>query len=163
MNNTINIFLASSAELKDDRLALENFIGRKINFCQQEGTFIHLDIWEDFIDAVSQTRLQDEYNKKIQSADIFIMLFFTKVGCTLQKNLIKHWSNLKKLINLLSILTLKMQHNRIDSLKRKDAKQSMGFPGQLNALGHFRTDYKTKQNLSCILANNWTSFLQKAF
>src|SRR4051812_31058055 len=80
MNNTIKIFLASSSELKDDRLAIENFTGRENKLLQQEDTIIHLDIWEDAIDAVSQTRLQDEYNLKIQAADIFILLFFTKVG-----------------------------------------------------------------------------------
>ena len=37
-------------------------------------------MWEDFLDAVSQTRLQDEYNKAIRECDIFVMLFFTKVG-----------------------------------------------------------------------------------
>ena len=29
---------------------------------------------------MSRTRLQDEYNKAIQECDIFVSLFFTKVG-----------------------------------------------------------------------------------
>ncbi len=62
--NTVNIFLASSAELKNDRKEFENFIGRENKSLQSKGIFLHLDIWEDFIDAISATRLQDEYNKK---------------------------------------------------------------------------------------------------
>ena len=37
-------------------------------------------LWEDFLDAVSQTRLQDEYNQAIRECDVFVMLFHTKVG-----------------------------------------------------------------------------------
>ena len=29
---------------------------------------------------MSQTRLQDEYNKVVQNSDVFVSLFFTKVG-----------------------------------------------------------------------------------
>jgi hypothetical protein len=45
-----------------------------------KGIFLELVLWEDFLDAMSQTRLQDEYNKAIKECDIFIMLFCTKVG-----------------------------------------------------------------------------------
>jgi tetratricopeptide (TPR) repeat protein len=37
-------------------------------------------VWENFIDAMSKEGLQQEYNKAIQSCDIFVLLFFTKVG-----------------------------------------------------------------------------------
>ncbi len=36
--------------------------------------------WENFLDAMSETRLQDEYNKAIRECDIFVSLFFTKTG-----------------------------------------------------------------------------------
>ena len=37
-------------------------------------------VWEDFLDALSPTRLQDEYNRAIRECDLFVMLFRTKVG-----------------------------------------------------------------------------------
>ncbi|MGZ8195751.1 MAG: hypothetical protein ACXWTH_09035, partial [Methylosarcina sp.] len=46
----------------------------------KKGVALELVHWEDFIDAVSKTRLQDEYNKAIRDCDLFLMLFFTKVG-----------------------------------------------------------------------------------
>jgi len=74
------IFLASSSELKEDRKEFEIFINRKNIECVDKGVFLELVIWEDFLDALSQTRLQDEYNKVIRKCDIFVMLFCTKVG-----------------------------------------------------------------------------------
>ena len=63
--NTIKIFLASSAELSKDRKEFENFIGRENKRLQPQGIFLHLDIWEDFIDAISATRLQDNIHTKV--------------------------------------------------------------------------------------------------
>ncbi len=77
---TIKIFLASSSELKEERKEFEIFINRKNNILQKRDVFLKLIIWEDFIDAMAQKRLQDEYNKVISECDIFVSLFFTKVG-----------------------------------------------------------------------------------
>ena len=74
------IFLASSSELKEDRKDFEIFINRKNNEWHDKGVFLELIVWEDFLDTVSKTRLQDDYNKAIKECDIFLMLFFTKVG-----------------------------------------------------------------------------------
>ena len=80
MPETIKIFLASSSELQDDRRDFELFIGRKNKDWVDKGVFLHLVKWEDFFDAVSKTRLQDEYNKAVRECDVFVMLFFTRVG-----------------------------------------------------------------------------------
>lgn len=77
---TKKIFLASSSELIEDRKEFEIFINRKNKDWVDQGIFLELVVWEDFLDAVSKTRLQDEYNKAIRECDIFVMLFFTKVG-----------------------------------------------------------------------------------
>ncbi|MFH0341360.1 MAG: hypothetical protein ACHBNF_04350 [Chromatiales bacterium] len=80
MTQTKKIFLASSSELKEDRNEFEIFINRKNKDWVDQGVFIELVVWEDFLDAVSKTRLQDEYNKAIRECDISVMLFWTKVG-----------------------------------------------------------------------------------
>jgi hypothetical protein len=78
---TITIFLASSNELEDDRKAFESFLYRKSKlWLDERNVFLELKNWEDFIDAVSKTRLQNEYNQAIRDSDIFVMLFWTKVG-----------------------------------------------------------------------------------
>lgn len=80
MSDQIKIFLASSSELKRDRDEFEKFIGRKNKVLNKQDVFIELVIWEDFIDHISETGLQDEYNKEVQACDIFVMLFWSKVG-----------------------------------------------------------------------------------
>ena len=68
---TKRIFLASSSELKEDRMEFEIFIYRKTKDWVDQGVFLELIVWQDFLDAVSKTRLQDEYNKAIRDCDIF--------------------------------------------------------------------------------------------
>ncbi|MBE7383927.1 MAG: leucine-rich repeat domain-containing protein [Leptolyngbya sp. SIO1E4] len=77
---TIKIFLASSSELKADREQFEIFINRKNKEYVKQDIFLELVLWEDFLNAMSKTRSQDEYNKAIQSCDVFVSLFHTKVG-----------------------------------------------------------------------------------
>ncbi len=62
---TKKLFLASSSELKDDRTEFEIFINRKNNDWVAKGVFLKLVFWGDFLDALSQTRLQDEYDKEV--------------------------------------------------------------------------------------------------
>jgi hypothetical protein len=77
---TKKIFLASSEELRADRIAFELMIGQLNQEWVPRDTFFHLVVWENFIDAMSKEGLQQEYNKAIQDCDIFVLLFFTKVG-----------------------------------------------------------------------------------
>lgn len=76
---TVKIFLASSS-LKGDREDFERFIYRETKTLKDRGIFLELVQWEDFLDAMSPTRLQDEYNKALCVCDIVVSLFFTKVG-----------------------------------------------------------------------------------
>lgn len=74
------IFLASSSELVDERRDFEIAICRKNKDWVRQGVFLELIIWEDFLDALSPTRLQDEYNRTIRHCDVFVLLFWSKVG-----------------------------------------------------------------------------------
>jgi hypothetical protein len=74
------IFLASSEELKEDRRAFELMIGRLNQQWRQRDFVFDLVVWENFIDAMSKEGLQKEYNKAVRDCDIFVMMFFTKVG-----------------------------------------------------------------------------------
>ncbi|MEM6831646.1 MAG: COR domain-containing protein, partial [Bacteroidota bacterium] len=76
----LKIFLASSNELKHDREQFEIFIHRQNQRLYQSGIFLEVQVWENFIDAMAKTRLQDEYNHAVKNSDIFVSLFETKVG-----------------------------------------------------------------------------------
>src|SRR5215210_1363726 len=77
---TIKIFIASSSELKSDREAFRTFISLENDRLSEQGVYLKILQWENFLDAISDTRLQDEYNKALRECDIALCLFFTKVG-----------------------------------------------------------------------------------
>lgn len=76
----IKIFLASSNELISDREKFEIEINRKNKAWSNKEVFFHLEIWEDLSARMSPTRSQDEYNKKVKEADLFVLLAYSKVG-----------------------------------------------------------------------------------
>lgn len=139
----IKIFLASSAELLEDRKEFEIFLHRKSDEWQQgKNTRIKLYIWENFVDAISKTRLQDEYNKAIAAADIFVMLFWTKVGMYTEEEFetarAQFLQNGKPLVY--TYLKTAAPGTAVqDSLEK--------FKEKLLNLGHFVTTYKNTEGL----------------
>ena len=144
--NKKKIFLASSSELIADRQQFEIFINRKNKAWVDKGVFLELVIWEDFLDAVSQTRLQDEYNRAIRECDLFVMLFFTKVGKYTEEEFETAFGQFK------------MTNKPFIFVYFKDAQISTGalddgvlsllqFKKKLGMLGHFYTAYKNIEDL----------------
>ena len=76
----IKVFLASSEELKYDRLAFSDLIRKLDNIYEKRGIRIRLFQWEDFDAAYNDKRKQDEYNEYIKQSDLFLALFRTKAG-----------------------------------------------------------------------------------
>ena len=76
----ITVFLASSKELKEDRNLFEIELYRKCKSWFEKDVFLHLDIWEDLSARMSANGSQSEYDKHVQSCDLFVFLAYTKVG-----------------------------------------------------------------------------------
>jgi hypothetical protein len=77
---TIKLFIASSYELKEDRDHFRMFISQENDRLHTKGLYLEIIQWENFLDSISDSRLQDEYNNAIRQCDIVLCLFFTKVG-----------------------------------------------------------------------------------
>lgn len=143
---TINVFLASSAELREDREGFKLFLYDKTISWVKKEIFFKIVMWEEFIDAMSQTRLQDEYDNAIKECDIFIMLFFTKVGkYTLEEfeTAFKQFKETNKpfvytYFKDAPISTGSITHEIISLLD---------FQKKLSELGHFITWYKSIEDL----------------
>jgi len=80
MQQTYRIFLASSYELKADREQFEIFINRQNNLLRAKGVFLQLVLWEDIGGEVYETHKQDHYNEELKTCDVFVMLYWSKVG-----------------------------------------------------------------------------------
>jgi len=74
------IFLASSYELKEDREQFEIFIGRQNNLLKDKNVYLQTVLWEDIGAEVYPTHKQDHYNKELKTCDVFVMLYWSKVG-----------------------------------------------------------------------------------
>ncbi len=145
---TKKLFLASSAELKSDREQFEIFVNRKNKDWVEKGVFLDLVIWEDFLDAVSQTRLQDEYNKAIRECDLFVMLFWTKVGQYTAEEFETAFGQFKATNKPFIFTYFKDAEISVASANKKDLLSLWAFQEKLSALGHFYTAYKNIDELN---------------
>lgn len=141
------IFLASSSELKDDRQQFEIFISRKNKEGVDKGVFLELVIWEDFLDALSQTRLQDEYDKAIRQCDMFVMLFCTKVGKYTEEKFETAFGQFKATNKPFIFTYFKDADISAGSANKEDMMSLRAFREKLDKLGHFYTVYKNIDEL----------------
>jgi hypothetical protein len=164
---TKTAFLASSAELTGDRNEFEIFINRKNNEWIEKGVFLKLVIWEDFLDAMSQTRLQDEYNKAIRECDLFVMLFWTKIGQYTEEEFETAFGQFKSANKPFIFTYFKDAEISVGSANKKDLMSLWAFQEKLSALGHFYTVYKNvdelkfkfNQQLDKLVSNGFIEFV----
>lgn len=140
---TIKLFLASSSELKEDREQFALFISSKNKYwVNNKGIFLELSHWEDFLEAFSRTRLQDEYNKAVEECDIFVMLFFTKVGKYTKEEFERAFGQFKATNKPCIFTYFKDTAVSSSSIKAKDQQSVEAFKKKLRDLGHFQSIYK---------------------
>ena len=144
---TITIFLASSEELKEDREQFEIFINRENKEYHKEGIFLELRLWEDFIDRMSQTRLQDEYNEAAINSDIFVSLFWTKVGKYTKEEFSKAYTHFKEKRKPSVYTYFKNELIHPKTLKQDGINSLLDFKEELSRLGHYPTEYQNIADL----------------
>ncbi|WP_346290913.1 COR domain-containing protein, partial [Sphaerothrix gracilis] len=143
---TIQIFLASSSELKADREQFEIFISRKNKEYIKDGLFLELVIWEDFLNAMSKTRSQDEYNKAIASCDVFVLLAYTKVGQYTEEEFLIALETFKDSDKPLIFTYFKDAAINMSSIT-PEIMTLLNFKQTLSDMGHFYQDYKDASDL----------------
>jgi len=77
---TYRIFLASSFELKTERLEFAAFIHNYDKELKKYNFQLEVDWWEDMDDHVNNDRKQSDYNEALKASHFLVMLFWTKVG-----------------------------------------------------------------------------------
>jgi hypothetical protein len=148
-SSVVRIFLASSAELVEHRREFEIFIGRqnKLGVWKQRAIQFEVALWEDFVDAMSATRLQDEYNKAIASCDVFVMLFRTKVGKYTAEEFEKAFGQFKATGRPLVYTFFHNSSAMLGGIDRSDMQSLWAFQDKLKELQHFQTDYDNHEGL----------------
>ena len=145
--STIKIFLASSSELEEDRDAFDLHFRQENDRLLKKGIYLEILRWETFLDAISETRLQDEYNEAVRDSDIFVSLFKTKTGkYTAEEFNIAHTAFRDS--GKPRIYTYFLQANiPIDKRLQKDLNSRWDFEEKLTKLGHYPTYYTSIDDL----------------
>jgi len=144
---TIRIFLASSAELREDRDAFDLYFRQQNDRLRNDGFYLEIDRWENFLDAMSETRLQDEYNEKIRDCDIFVSLFFTKTGKFTEEEFDTAYRQFKEKGRPHIYTYFKNAAIMTGSARKDDLNSLWAFQEKLSKRGHFCTQYDDIEHL----------------
>ncbi len=143
---TIRIFIASSAELKPDRDSFREFLSVENDRLHTKGLYLELVQWEHFLDAVSQTSLQDEYNKELMKCAIVVCLFYTKAGKYTQLEFDTALKQFHKTGSPLIYTYFKAGAPAPDPANEQ-AQDLVKFKKRLGEIGHFYTSYNSTEDL----------------
>src|SRR5262249_28822494 len=137
----IRIFLASSAELREDRDAFDLYLRQQNDQLRKKGFYLEIVRWENFLDAMSDTRLQDEYNKAIRACDIFVCLFFTKTGKFTEEEFDIAYRQFINSGRPRIYTYFKNAAIKTGDAREEDLTSLWAFKKKLSKLGHFHTVY----------------------
>ena len=132
----LNLFLASSNELENERGKIEIAISRKNDTLRKQGFLIDLLIWEDGKHIGKSFRSQDGYNLEIEQCDLFAMLFYSKVG----KYSSEEFEKAKSLFDKGAMPRIRIFQKDKDlpkSLSKANADSRYKFLSRLKKLEHF--------------------------
>jgi len=156
----IRLFLASSSELKEDREQFEIFIYRKCKAWFEKGVFLHLDVWEDFLDAMVMGGLQSEYNRVIKDCDIFVLLAFNKVGKYTTEEFGQAFGQFSTTQKPFIFTYFKTPHT---TTNRDDLQSLWVFEDKLKEMKHYKTEYHTIEGLREHFGNQLDKLLGNGF
>ena len=77
---TINVFLASPGELKEDRVSFRSFVSEIDETFQKMGRPLKTRMWEGLDASYKGHPEQDEYDRLVRASDMFLALFHTVGG-----------------------------------------------------------------------------------
>ena len=143
---TIKIFVASSSELKEDRDELRKYLSTLNDRGHTKGVYLEMVQWEHFLDTISETRLQDEYNKAIKDSQIVLCLFHTKAGKYTQEEFDTALEQFKETGAPLIYTYFKDGAPKPDP-ENPRSMDLANFKKRLSDLGHFYTSYSNIDNL----------------
>lgn len=140
------IFLASSSELKEDRDAFDLYIRQQNDRLSTDGIYLEIVRCEKFLDAMSETRSQDEYNKAVRDCDIFVSLFFTKTGDFTEEEFDTAHRQFKEAGRPQIYVYFKHALVPIENIS-DEINSLLRFKKKLSALEHFPASYETIDDL----------------
>ncbi|MGE0472497.1 MAG: hypothetical protein AB7P17_02550 [Nitrospirales bacterium] len=115
---------------------------------RKQGLYLEIVRWGNFLDAMSETRFQDEYNREARACDIFVSLFATKTGKYTEEEFDEAYGVFKDHKGKPQIYTF-FKSTLISTDRKNEAnlKSLWDFQGKLQNYGHFWTNYDDIEHL----------------
>ena len=157
----VRIFLASSSEMREDRDEFDLYFRQQNDSLLEDGVYLTIVRWENFLDAMSDTRLQDEYNQKIRECDVFVSLFFTKTGKFTEDEFDAAHAQFKSSGRPLIYTYFKNADIKIGSARKDDLNSRWAFQEKVGKLGHFYTEYDNIEALKLHFGGQIEKILEK--
>ncbi|MDP8321544.1 MAG: COR domain-containing protein [Candidatus Stygibacter australis] len=143
----IKIFLASSNELEEDRIAIKELTDLINSDISSQGIVLKMIMWEEKLKSFYKDNYQKYLNKMIHECDIFISLFFTKVGEHTKEEFDLAFSEFQKGENLKYLYVyFKIGDVSTDKVDRGMVEVN-DFKKYLYEIKQIHTDYNTKEKL----------------
>lgn len=149
--STLEIFIASSDELREDRDALDLYLRQMNDSLTASGRYLRVVRWENALGAMSQTRTQDEYNNAVRSCDVFISLFFTKTGQFTREEFHVAHAHFLETGRPYIYTFFKNAAITTGTAQRADLTSLWNFQDELTNLGHFYSRYDNIDQLKRII------------
>lgn len=143
---TTRIFLASSSELKTERDEFRNFLAVENDRLHKQGVYLELVQWEHFLDSISHSSKQADYNEALKKCDIVVSLFHTKAGKYTQEEF-KTAYDLFKSTGKPIIYTYFKSGSSVPANEDEAAQSLVTFKKRLYEIGHFYTVFENMGDL----------------
>ena len=92
---TIKVFVASSEEMREERLELADFFCHLNRVFKPRGIVFELSKWEYLDESMGPARKQQEYNDEIKTCDMCLVLYWTRLGSYTGEELQTAYTELK--------------------------------------------------------------------
>src|SRR6185295_14726616 len=136
------------------------FISIENDRLKDQDIYLQMVQWEYFLDAMSDTRLQNEYNKAISESDIMLCLFFTKVGKYTAEEFDTAYQVFKETGKPLIWTYFKDAPINAGAIT-EEFSTLIAFKKKIGELGHFHTVYNNIDNLKYQFRNQLDKILPK--
>jgi len=141
------LLICQSKELREDRDEFDLFFRQQNDQYRKKGIYLKIIRWENFLDAMSGTRMQNEYNHEVRACDIFVSLFETKTGSYTEEEFdVAHQAFMQNGKPHIYTYFKKTSISPTDA-NRGALKSLWDFQDKLKAMEHFPTEYKNTEHL----------------
>ncbi len=158
---TIQIFLASSYELLAERDAIDLHLRTMSDRLINDGIYLKVRRWENFLDAMSERGLQQEYNQAVRESDIFLGMFATKVGKFTEEEFDTAWANFKADQRPFVYTYFKDTTVSTGSMIEADMLSLFAFKKKLKELKHYVSQFTSIEDLKLQMTEQIHKLLER--